>query len=335
MEICDVILRLLAESVVHSVTLDQWSSRDGAFIVNAPTLSYLMERCQSLKALKLEGMPLQEDHIRVLGAYSRPGLEINLDCCKLTSDGSSALVEILGRNQGPTKLQDCSIDYLVLANGLRGNSRLKSFFPRNHLNHDADNQEALAIAGALKENKGLVDLHFCHGWMSDETWNAVCDSLKAHTTLKILNFFGAGTRDSAVITSRIPALLDMMKMNISIHTIQLPQCYTGSEHELFRGSVIPYLETNRFRPRLLAIQKTRQITYRTKVLGRGLLAVRTDPNSFWMLLSGNPEVAFPSTTATTMPAANLPTPATAADTSESQGTSLVPTGVYNRKARPY
>jgi hypothetical protein len=27
--------------------------------------------------------------------------------------------------------------------------------------------------------------------------------------------------------------------------------------------------------------------YRVKVLGRALLAVRTDPNRFWMLLSGN------------------------------------------------
>jgi hypothetical protein len=45
------------------------------------------------------------------------------------------------------------------------------------------------------------------------------------------------------------------------------------------------------------------------MLGRALLAVlSTDPNHCWMLLSGNPEVvAFPSTTATIKPAANLPT----------------------------
>jgi hypothetical protein len=51
------------------------------------------------------------------------------------------------------------------------------------------------------------------------------------------------------------------------------------------------------------------------VLGRALLAARTDANSIWMLLSANPEVAFPST------AANLPTPAT-------------PTDCQKRKARP-
>jgi hypothetical protein len=60
----------------------------------------------------------------------------------------------------------------------------------------------------------------------------------------------------------------------------------------------------------LAIQKTHLIAYRANILGRALLAVRTDPpNRFWMLLSGKAEVAFPSTTATTTLAASLLTPA--------------------------
>jgi hypothetical protein len=103
------------------------------------------------------------------------------------------------------------------------------------------------------------------------------------------------------------ALVDMIKVNTSIHRINLRDYYI--QHDIYRESVIPYLETNRFRPRLLAIQKARPIPYRTKVLGRALLAARTDANGFWMLLSGNAEVAFPSKAA-----ANLPTPATTAST---------------------
>jgi hypothetical protein len=50
------------------------------------------------------------------------------------------------------------------------------------------------------------------------------------------------------------------------------------------------------------------MAYRTKVLGRALLAVRTDVNSFWMLLSENAEVAFPSrTTAAVAEVADLST----------------------------
>jgi hypothetical protein len=102
----------------------------------------------------------------------------------------------------------------------------------------------------------------------------------------------------------------MMKVNMSIHSIRLNDRY--NDHEVFRESVIPYLETNQFRLRVRAIQKTRPIAYRAKVLGRALLAVQIDPNSFWMLLSGNAEVACPSTTATTTLAASLPTTAVAA-----------------------
>jgi hypothetical protein len=117
------------------------------------------------------------------------------------------------------------------------------------------------------------------------------------------------------IWSRMQALVDMLKVNISIHAIRFPNCYYYREHELFRSPIIPYLETNRLRPRVRAIQKTRPIEYCAKVLGRALLAIRTDANSLWMLLSGNAEVAFLSTTAMISPATNLPTPATAVATS--------------------
>jgi hypothetical protein len=122
--------------------------------------------------------------------------------------------------------------------------------------------------------------------MSDETWDAVCDSLKTHPTLQLLNLQNTEPplAPPAVIKSRIQAFVDMLKVNMSIHTIRLDSHY--SNHELFRGSVIPVLETNRFRPCVRAIQKIRPIDYRAKVLGRALLAVRTDPNRFWMLLSG-------------------------------------------------
>ncbi len=111
------------------------------------------------------------------------------------------------------------------------------------------------------------------------------------------------------------ALVNMMNRNTTINTGHVDVCYRV--HELYSESVIPYLETNRFRPRVLAIQQTRPtaIAYRAKVLGRALLAARTDTNGFWMLLSGNAEVvAFATTTATTTLAENLPTSTTAATT---------------------
>jgi hypothetical protein len=266
------------------------------------------------QGFKLDRLALDEEHCRVLGGYSRPGLEIELIRCKLTSAGTSVLVEVLGRNQGPTKLICCDIDNLVLADGLRGNSRLKCLTPNVSNDLEVRNREVLAIADALKENKGLAVLNLYDYSISDESWDTICDSLKTHSTLQVLNLFsGACFEAPAVRKSQVQALLDMVKMNLSLHTINVHKSL--SRHELFRGSVIPYLQTNRLRPRLLAIQKTRPITFRAKVLGRALLAIRTDPNRFWMLLSGNAEVAFPPKNATIAAAANLPTPATAAATS--------------------
>jgi hypothetical protein len=307
LEISDVVTRLLAASVVHSVLLKSWNSRDGA-LINAPTLAYLMEQCQSLKVLELVGLEcLDENHCRVLGTYSRPDLEITLDQCSFTSAGLSALVAVLERNQGPTSLKWCKIDYSVLADGLRGNSRLKSLVYSTSRSFEDDKRQVLAIASALRENKGLVELNLRHDDRRecDETWYAVCDSLKTHPTLQVLHLCPVHVPLTvpAVIKSRIQALADAMKVNMSIHTIHLHNQY--SKHELFRQSTIPYLKTNRLRPRLLAIQKTLPTAYRAKVLGRALLSARTDPNRFWILLSGNPEVAFQSTTATTTPAARF------------------------------
>jgi hypothetical protein len=117
-------------------------------------------------------LEMNENHCLVLGAYSRPDLEIDLKGCAITGSGASALTEILRQNRGPTKLEFCEMDYSVLADGLRGNSRLKSFRQDFIVGN-------LATAGALRETKGLVNLDLSQdSAMSDETWSAVCDSLK-------------------------------------------------------------------------------------------------------------------------------------------------------------
>jgi hypothetical protein len=301
LEICDVVLRLLAASVVRSVILSEWRCPRN-ILINATSLAYLMEQCQSLKALTLEEIALDENHCRALGAYSRPDLEIMLTKCAITSDGTSALAEVLKCNQGPTRLDCCATDYPVLSSGLRGNSRLKLFRALISNDRDVGNQALLAIAGALRENQGLVNLELLTGdlTMNNKTWDAVCDSLKTHPKLVVITLRSESRVAPAVLKPRIQALLKMMKTNTSIHTMRLAALLC--DHKLFRESVVPYLKTNRLRPRVCAIQKIRPMAYRAKVLGRALVSVRTNLNSFWMLLSGNPEVAFPSTTATTMPA---------------------------------
>jgi hypothetical protein len=314
-DVCILNLRCLCEYL--------WPFR--ATILNAASLAYLMEQCQSLKTLALQQVCLNEDHVCVVDAYSRLDLEIDLINCHITGTAVALLAQVLGRNQGPTKLHFAKTDHLVLANGLRGNSRLKCFRPRFSSSPEYGNREVLAIASALRENEGLVhlDLMHCFTTMSNESWHAVCDSLKTHPTLEVLTLFTDGMNPlaPAVLLSRVPVLVDMLKVNMSIRTISLG--FLNRNHELFREPVTPYLKANRLRPRLLAIQRTRPIAYRAKVLGRALLASRTDANIFWMLLSGNAEVTFPSTTTatttTTTPAANLPASGNAAAIANAAG----------------
>jgi hypothetical protein len=227
LEICDIVLRLLAVSVVHSVMITYRSSLD--LFINAPTLAYLMEQCQSLKVLTLKELKMDEDIIRVLGAYSRPDLEIVLVRCTTTTAGASALAGVLRRNQGPTTLDQCDIDHVVLVDGLRGNRRLRSLKPRFSSYLEA-NREVLAIAGGLRENKGLVEFDLSYSYcVIDEAWGAICDSLETHPTLEVLDLRGA-FRDVvpvlAVLKCQIQSILNLMKRNLSLHTIHLPYRYT-------------------------------------------------------------------------------------------------------------
>jgi hypothetical protein len=201
---------------------------------------------------------MDEKHCRVLGTYSRTDLEITLANCIITVAGATVLAEVLGRNQGPTKLDNCHTDNFALADGLRGNSRLESFNPLLSGDFEIGNRQLLEISDALEINKGLLKLKVCidRRRLSYETWDAFWDSLKTHLTLEVLDLstiLNYATTNQVAITSRVQALLGMMKVNTSIHTIHLRDQY--SVHELFRASVIPYLGTNRLRPCVRAIQK--------------------------------------------------------------------------------
>jgi hypothetical protein len=104
--------------------------------------------------------------------------------------------------------------------------------------------------GALRENKGFADLELWHNTgVSDDTWGAICASLATHPTLEVLDhrrptYGAATTAPPAALKSRVEALLDMLKVSTSIHTLQLYPRY--KEHDIFRESIIPYLETNQF-----------------------------------------------------------------------------------------
>jgi hypothetical protein len=70
-----------------------------------------------------------------------------------------------------------------------------------------------SIAGALRENKGLVDLDLWHGSsMSNEKWDIVFDSLRTHPILQVLDLCSETFAVPAVFTFRLQAVVDMFKI---------------------------------------------------------------------------------------------------------------------------
>jgi hypothetical protein len=80
-------------------------------------------------------------------------------------------------------------------------------------------------------------------------------------------------------------LAEMMKENTELHTIRL----SNHEHDkqIYTEEISPYLETNLYRPRFVAVKKTIERPFREKVLGRALYSVKSNPNLVWMFLSQN------------------------------------------------
>jgi hypothetical protein len=102
LEMFAVVGRLLtaSASTVYELDIRNLCRRHQAYDTIGPTLAYLMQQCQSLKVLSLTFFEIDEDQIRVLGAVSRPGLDIKLKFCRIAGASAEALAEVLKRDQG-------------------------------------------------------------------------------------------------------------------------------------------------------------------------------------------------------------------------------------------
>jgi hypothetical protein len=72
------------------------------------------------------------------------------------------------------------------------------------------------------------------------------------------------------------------------HTIKLSE--DERDDEIYTEDILPYLETNLYRPRVVVVKKTIARPFPEKVLGRALHCVKSNPNLVWMFLSENVDV---------------------------------------------
>jgi hypothetical protein len=214
--------------------------------------------------------------------------------CGLSNDATGAFDECLQSGRGPVELFGCNIDIPTLARALTGNSRVTKLKPYHPYPMGTNDVDVAILVAALANNRGLVNLDLQYSYISDDNWIILCESMKAHPTLTNLDLFytspGSPTNVRIVQTDdqkahRTRLLAEMMQENTSMHTVELSD--NEREEKIYTEEILPYLETNRYRPRVLAIKKTIARPFREKVLGRALFCVKSNPNLVWMFLSEN------------------------------------------------
>jgi hypothetical protein len=268
--------------------------------LSGESLSLFFRESQScLHQVTLDNMALSEDLCNALGTMSRLDVEVKISGCSLSNDAGGAFVECLrsDSDRGPVKLNKCRIDSQILASALTGDSRVTQF---ERDSFGVSDTETAVLFAALANNRGLLDLDLYHNSISDENWSVLCVSLQTHPTLTRLNLqattpIAIGPFGEAIILSdeqkaqRTRLLAEMARRNISLHTIALSA--DERDQQIYIEMIHPFLETNRYRPRVRELKKV-DISLRRPLLGLVLQteSVRYKSDLLWMFLSENADI---------------------------------------------
>jgi hypothetical protein len=289
-EFCDLLVRLLATSELHEVEM---SGRFSTIPISGAGLSlFFQESRDNLRKVTLNYTALSEDQCRALATMSRLDVELNIGFCSLADGASDAFVECLQSDRGPVWLNRCDVGSQILASALTGDSRVARLWLGGSANNDAGHS---TIFRALAHNRNLVEVSLITHSISNENLTILCQSLMVHPTLTILDL-----RDTVPLRrfvlwqhkeGRTRAIADMMEQNTILHTLQLSE----EEHDrrIYLEVIQPHLETNLYRPRVLAVKRA-DISLRRTLLGLALQteSVRNTSNLLWMFLSENVDVAL-------------------------------------------
>jgi hypothetical protein len=285
---CDFLLRLLATCEKDGVFISGKKDNEVPPALSGAGLSrFFQESRPCLRNVTFNGRVFSEDQCLALATMSRLDVELHIFDCSLADDAAEAFVECLRSDRGPVGLYECRIDSQILANALTGKSRV------TRLKLGRVGTERAALFTALASNMNLVDLNLRFCPISDENWMILCQSLQVHPTLTSLNlvFTSPGAQNDVQRTQRMRVLAEMVQRNTSLHAIELSTRHYN--HQMYTKMIHPYLKTNQYRPRVLAITKA-AIPLRRPLLGRALQteSMRNNSNLRWMFLSGNPDVVL-------------------------------------------
>jgi hypothetical protein len=251
----DILLQLLTTCESREVSL--YGDLDCApFRIPELAFSHFLAQSRNLVVLSLRYFHLNTSRCRAIDGLTRTDLQIELFRCAPTESGEDILLECIRQNRGPTKLTSCRIDTRRLAGALRGNNSVTTLALYQRYTSD---EERLILVHALAENEGLVTLDLDLVPITDEMWIALWQAITRHPKLEKLvlpqyhfSTWRDGTTDPQK-TLRMQAMLDALRVNTVLHTIELNR--VEFDEEILDSTVYPLLLANRYRPRVGAIAK--------------------------------------------------------------------------------
>jgi hypothetical protein len=297
---CEFLLQLLATSNAPQRSLQRRFIDFNPF--SGLALARSLEQSHNLQCFSVDSFAMDEGLCTALEA-APAGTRVLLGSCDPEPSGTIALANSLQRNLGATEIETFPISARLPVDALRGNSSLKSIILRaDQLLKVNAEEDVLAFAQALQENQGLVNLTLELQSVTDANVQVLCRSLERHPSLEILrlqrqdHFNMAEHRvepnqripvSDERKTRRTQCILQMMRINTILHTIQLDE--DEFDLRLLRDEVRPRLQANLYRPRISAIAEAPD-NLRPALLYRALRAVKDQPNLLWMFLSDNKDM---------------------------------------------
>ena len=288
---------LLLQSLAHSTTITGIRLQAPGMVkqlpVDASMLEAVLKNSQALQSLVIGTFVLTAPQMRALASAN--GVQVALEYCNLTPT-SFDLATCLQDNLGPAILYRCELDSVSLAAALPNNTSLRQLTLRSSYGNSAKDRTIIkALAIALKSNKGLETLSLAHCTVSNENCQILCDSLKHHSALKVLDLTKTSKGAAADTVSHLQSLEQILHTNTVLHTIHMDTIVVEGNASIsqgvgvWQGQIVSRLERNLYRARVDAIQHA-AASKRPTLLAHSVAAVTGSPGVVWMILSQNVDV---------------------------------------------
>jgi hypothetical protein len=274
--VCDVVVQLLARASFPRAHLHLRGNPQCSVSSNA-LAQLLQSPCPSLRRINFCGpYNLAEDCLRALEGGSHPDLQVSLERKDLSHLEPTRLQIFLRKCQGAITLCNCTIDFHLLSEVLRGDSKVTELVLAPQTLNDAN---AACLTNALKTNTCLTELSLVSNPLGDEDWIRMCQSIAQHPKLQkvCLRTTTHPTSENKIL--RTSAVVRMLRDNFVLQEVDLTP--SECDERIQRDVISPYLRYARNIRTLNDFGGT--MAMRTQLLTQ----VNKNPTLLWMVISND------------------------------------------------